>query len=142
MKQGPKDVTLYEATKKKVQKSVKRWPSAYASGQLVQQYKVTYRKMYGNRSEPYHSKGKKSSLARWYKEKWVDVCRKQSTGFAPCGRRRTEGRYPFCRPSVRVDKKTPMTVSEVVERYGKKKLKERCTKKQKAKKKTLKPINK
>ena len=49
------------------------------------------------------------SLKRWFKEKWVDV----KTG-EPCGRKKGDGRpYPACRPSVKVDKKTPKTTSEM-----------------------------
>ena len=50
------------------------------------------------------------SLDRWFKEKWVDV----KTG-KKCGRGKNEkGRpYPACRPSVKVDKKTPKTTGEM-----------------------------
>ena len=49
------------------------------------------------------------SLKRWFKEKWVDV----KTG-EPCGRKKGDGRpYPACRPSVKVDKKTPRTTGEM-----------------------------
>ena len=49
------------------------------------------------------------SLKRWFKEKWVDV----KTG-EPCGRKKGDGRpYPACRPSVKVDKKTPKNTGEM-----------------------------
>ena len=49
------------------------------------------------------------SLKRRFKEKWVDV----KTG-EPCGRKKGDGRpYPACRPSVKVDKKTPKTTGEM-----------------------------
>ena len=50
------------------------------------------------------------SLTRWFKEKWVDV----KTG-KDCGRGKDEkGRpYPACRPSKRVNKKTPKTTGEM-----------------------------
>lgn len=35
----PKNKKLYAQAKKIVKARVKKWPSAYASGQLVQQYK-------------------------------------------------------------------------------------------------------
>ena len=62
------------------------------------------------------------SLTRWFKEKWVDV----KTG-KDCGRGKDEkGRpYPACRPSVKVDKKTPKTTGEMTkeekERFKKEK---------------------
>jgi hypothetical protein len=57
--------------------------------------------------------------------------------YQPCGRSVLKGKYPFCRPLKRVDKGTPMTVGEVIKKFGISKLKERCRKKQKARKTTL-----
>lgn len=36
----PTNPKLYEKIKAKVKRTVKKWPSAYASGQLVRQYKA------------------------------------------------------------------------------------------------------
>ena len=48
-----------------------------------------------------------AKLKRWFKEKWVDV----RTGKA-CGRRKGEKRgTPYCRPSKRINSKTPKTSS-------------------------------
>jgi hypothetical protein len=50
-----------------------------------------------------------ANLRRWFKEKWVDT----RTG-KPCGRQKGEKRgTPYCRPSKRVSKKTPVTASEM-----------------------------
>lgn len=50
-----------------------------------------------------------ASLKRWFKEEWVDV-----RSGKPCGRRKGEKRgTPYCRPSKRVSKKTPVTASEL-----------------------------
>jgi len=52
-------------------------------------------------------------LNRWFKEKWVDVSRKDKDGkHPPCGRSKAKlgGKgYPKCRPSVKVSSKTPKT---------------------------------
>ena len=52
-------------------------------------------------------------LRRWFKEKWVDVSRKDKDGkHPPCGRdeAKTDSRgYPKCRPSKKVSEKTPKT---------------------------------
>ena len=52
-------------------------------------------------------------LRRWFKEKWVDVSRKDKDGkHPPCGRSEadTSSRgYPKCRPSKKVSDKTPKT---------------------------------
>lgn len=54
------------------------------------------------------------NLNRWFKEKWVDVSRKDpKTGkHPPCGRGKAKTSskgYPKCRPSVKVSSKTPKT---------------------------------
>ena len=54
------------------------------------------------------------NLNRWFKEKWVDVSRKDpKTGKPPpCGRSKAKTSskgYPKCRPSVKVSDKTPKT---------------------------------
>jgi hypothetical protein len=52
-------------------------------------------------------------LRRWFKEKWVDVSRKDKDGkHPPCGRSeaKTDSRgYPKCRPSKKVSEDTPKT---------------------------------
>ena len=56
-------------------------------------------------------------LARWFKEKWVDIGGKKDpkTGqYPPCGRADTSsGKYPKCRPARKVSSKTPETVGEM-----------------------------
>tara|TARA_R100000900_G_scaffold136476_1_gene114475 strand:- start:546 stop:950 length:405 start_codon:yes stop_codon:yes gene_type:complete len=53
------------------------------------------------------------NLNRWFKEKWVDVSRKDKDGkHPPCGRskaNKSSKGYPKCRPSVKVSSKTPKT---------------------------------
>ena len=53
-------------------------------------------------------------LRRWFKEKWVDVSRKDKDGkHPPCGRgeAKTDSKgYPKCRPSKKVSSKTPTTI--------------------------------
>ena len=68
MSNVPTDMILYNKIKEKVKASVKKWPSAYASGMLVKQYKEA---MLKNGKEPYvvpkKSKAKKR-LTRWFAE--------------------------------------------------------------------------
>ena len=56
-------------------------------------------------------------LARWFKEKWVNIGGKKDpkTGqYPPCGRSDTSsGKYPKCRPVNKVSSKTPETVGEM-----------------------------
>lgn len=53
------------------------------------------------------------NLNRWFKEKWVDVSRKNKDGkHPPCGRskaNKSSKGYPKCRPSIKVTSKTPKT---------------------------------
>lgn len=58
------------------------------------------------------------NLNRWFKEKWVDVSRKDpKTGkHPPCGRSKAKTSskgYPKCRPSVKVSDKTPKTSGQM-----------------------------
>tara|TARA_R100001460_G_scaffold1317_6_gene5087 strand:- start:4782 stop:5468 length:687 start_codon:yes stop_codon:yes gene_type:complete len=58
-------------------------------------------------------------LNRWFKEKWVDVSRKNKDGsHPPCGRSKAKKGskgYPKCRPSVKVSSKTPKTSGSMSE---------------------------
>lgn len=120
------DKKLYRKIRNKVKKRVKVWPSAYASGQLVKEYKAAGGKYKGKKKS-----GDDAPLDRWYKEKWVNVCKPTNGGYQKCGRKKSKvSEYPYCRPSVRVTSKTPMTVSELKKKYGQKKLDKLCEKKQ------------
>ena len=56
-------------------------------------------------------------LRRWFKEKWVDVSRKDKDGkHPPCGRsdaKTSSKGYPKCRPSKKVSDKTPKTTKNM-----------------------------
>lgn len=142
----PLDRKLYEQVKREVKQRVSVWPSAYASGQLVSEYKKR-----GGRYAPSSpsssrssspSRSKSSSLSRsrssgnlnrWFKEKWVNVCEKDSRGrYKRCGSSSSRGRslkrYPYCRPSRRVSAETPRTVGEM----SKSELSSMCQKKRRS----------
>jgi hypothetical protein len=121
----PINLKLYNRIKKKIKARSKVWPSAYASGQLVREYK----RKGGKYRTTKFGKQRSGKLARWFKEEWVDVCRPKGKSYAKCGRKKSErGKYPYCRPLRRVSKGTPKTVREI----SKKKLKQMCAKKRKA----------
>ncbi len=65
-----------------------------ASGQVVKRY-------VGEKPE-------NSSLDKWFKEKWVNVCEKDEDGeYLPCGRKKADldgKNYPYCRPLNKVGK--------------------------------------
>ena len=121
---------------KKARRTVKRktlaggktWPSAYASSQVVNEYK---KRMSRRGLAPYTSKKPRhpKGIDRWHKEKWVDVC----TG-KPCGRgKKSKRKYPYCRPTVRVTKRTPVLRSEL----SLEKRKQLCSKKRARPKKRM-----
>jgi len=59
-----------------------------------------------------------SGLQRWLDEKWVNVCAgTRETGYPPCGRSNTKTgeEYPYCRPSIKINEKTPKTVGELTD---------------------------
>ena len=117
----PKNKKLYEKVKNEARKKFKIWPSAYASGWLVKEYKRRGGTYSGKK---YSSQG----LARWFAEKWINVCKLPKK--VPCGRPKTslsnwKKKYPYCRPSVRINVSTPKTSREL----SQKELKSRCRKK-------------
>ena len=119
----PANSTLYKKVKAEAKRKFKVWPSAYASGWLVREYKRRGGKYKGRKSPD-------SGLTRWFKEKWVNVC---TSPRKRCGRPKTnlktwKKKYPYCRPSVRVNKNTPRTASEL----SKKEIERRCRKKRKS----------
>lgn len=91
----PADPALYARIQASVQRAVKRWPSAYASGLVVQRYKAAGGEYEGcARAE--------GGLTKWFREKWVNVCRPDlpACGRATAGMSEAEYRraYPKCRP--------------------------------------------
>ena len=112
-KPKPVNKKLYSMVLKKIKAKEKVWPSAYASGRVVREYKRLGGK-YSNFGKELSNFGKKiiSGLTRWFKEKWVNVCVKDKKGkYTPCAK--STKKYPYCRPSVKVNLKTPKTVKEI-----------------------------
>ena len=109
---------LYASIKAKIKRSIKgrRW-GAYDSGRLVREYKAKGGKYRGSK--------RKTDLGRWYKEKWVDACAWPKR--KPCGRK-TKEKIAYCRPSKKVDSKTP----KLVQKLTKAQIKSRCNKKKRS----------
>jgi len=85
----PKDTMLYERVKKEADKIYKK-PSAYKSGYIVKRYKEL--------GGQYLEDGKVKGLKNWFDSKWQDVGNKP---------------YPVYRPTKRINKSTPLLVSEI-----------------------------
>lgn len=152
----PLDRRLYEQVKREVKQRVSVWPSAYASGQLVREYKKRggryassssvssaekrsrgHRNARSGYTRSTNARSRKGSgsgnLGRWFKEEWVNVCEKDSRGrYKRCGsyssRGRSLSRYPYCRPLRRVSAETPRTVGEM----SKSELSSMCQKKRRS----------
>ena len=85
----PNDLKLYQHVKLLADKTYKK-PSAYKSGFIVKEYK----RLGGT----YSGDMKNVGLTRWFKEKWEDVGGRS---------------YPVYRPTIRVNKNTPLLASEI-----------------------------
>jgi len=96
------DKNLYTLVKLEADKIYKH-PSAYKTGYIVKKYK----KLGGK----YKDDNKPKNLKRWFKEKWQDIGHES---------------YPVYRPTIRINKKTPLTINEI----DKKNLKEQIRRKQ------------
>ena len=95
------DKQLYERVKKQAD-SIYKKPSAYKSGYIVKEYKQQGGRYLG--AKP------KDGLTRWFEENWTDVGNKT---------------YPVYRPTKRITKDTPLTVSEIDKKNLQKQIK-RC----------------
>jgi len=112
----PKDKTLYEKVKKMADQVYTK-PSAYKSGYIVKKYKEL--------GGEYIDDNQPKELKRWFSERWENINPNKG--------------YPVLRPTVRINKQTPLTVSEI----NKKQLKEQIKLKQKIKgNKNLPPFQK
>lgn len=126
----PTDMKLYVKVVNDAKKTFKVWPSAYASGWVVNEYK--------RRGGKYTLSRSNSSLKRWFDEKWVDVC--YWPKIVPCGRTDSSStqKYPYCRPLRRLSPQTPKTVREL----SQKELKSRCRRKRQSPHKRISSKNK
>ena len=100
------NLPLYEKIKEQVNKQYK--PSAYRSMLLVKRYKEAMESL---QKEPYTgTKNKESGLQKWIRERWTN--QRGETGY--------KYRSDVYRPTVRVDKTTPATFSELTQQELKK----------------------
>ena len=117
---GPAFPELYARVRDSVKRRVARWPSAYASAQLVREYKALVAARHGARARPYTDTDQDSRearqrdarpLTRWFREKWVDVLTRE-----PCGSVKSASYYPTCRPLRVALRMTPAQVADAVAR--------------------------
>jgi len=81
----------------------KVWPSAYASGYVVQQYKQMYKKKHGSLGGAFKSDEGElhaDDLDQWFKEKWVRIGANGEI-LGPCGARKEKEGKPKCLPQAK-----------------------------------------
>jgi len=138
----PINKKLYSKIKSQAKKKFKKWPSAYGSAWLVKEYKRQGGKYKGSRSKSKRNfKNNSQGITRWMQEKWINVCKlpkKVKCGRSKLSRSSWKKRYPYCRPSKRINSKTPVLASKL----SKKKIKELCSIKRKSPLKRMRSLKK
>lgn len=102
---------LYKKAKKKADATYKR-NSAYKSMFLVKTYKELGGKYKDNKNS-----NKKDGVSKWRKEGWIQVLPFLEKGEKiACG---SGSNKKGCRPTIKVDSKTPSTINELIKKHGK-----------------------
>ena len=110
-----KDPELYKKARKKTEKVFGSTTSAWRSMYLVK----TYKAMGGS----YKSSKKAKSTTKWLKERWIIVQDFINNGkIVNCGESKKDRHA--CRPLIRIDNKTPITIKEVIKKHGKVRIRE------------------
>lgn len=105
---------LYSRAYHEVTQTYGTQTSAYRSMAIVKRYKALGGKYAKSLS-------KKDGTVRWRKERWTTVLPYVLKGqVVPCGA--TNRRRHACRPLTRVTSKTPITLDEVIRKYGRAKV--------------------
>lgn len=116
----PRDPALYDRVKASLYEKQPAH-SAYRSMRLQQLYKDAYAKAHGSAADAYIGRkpSRSSGTQRWLREQWINVkafvTRRK---VLPCGRSKDTGPYPACRPLRRVNRHTPVTVTDVIHSRG------------------------
>lgn len=99
----------------------KVWPSAYASGYVVRQYKRMYKEKHGSMSGAFKSDGKEmyaDDLDKWFKEKWVRIGANGEI-MGPCGAREEKEGKPKCLPQAKAQAMSKQERQTIVARKRK-----------------------
>ena len=115
---------LYEKAKKDANEKYKRH-SLYKSAYIQKRYKELGGKYKDKKPS------NKEGINRWLKgEMWIEIePYLKNKEIVICGSSNRKGKA--CRPLIRVNDKTPITIDEVIKKHGKKKVKELVNKKKK-----------
>jgi hypothetical protein len=99
-----KNKTLYKRIVREAKKKFDTWPSVYASMYVQAEYQ--------RRGGEYFEK--KTGLKDWFRAKWVQLLPLLQDGkIVDCGDDNKDSKA--CRPTVRVNKDTPITIQQLLE---------------------------
>ena len=96
------DTDLHNRAVAAARAKFKVWPSAYASGYVVQQYQRMYKEKHGSTSGAFKGDDgeiNSDDLGKWFKEKWVRIGANGEI-MGPCGAREEKEGKPKCLPQA------------------------------------------
>ena len=96
-----RDKALHAKAVASAKSKFKVWPSAYASGYVVQQYKRLYKKKHGSMSGAFRG----DNLGKWFNESWVRITSSGKIA-GPCGGRSSKEGKPKCLPKAKAQSLT------------------------------------
>jgi len=106
-----RDKALHARAVAAAKRKFRVWPSAYASGYVVQQYKRLYKEKHGSMSGAFRG----DDLGKWFNQKWVRIT---STGkiAGPCGGRSSKEGKPKCLPKAKAQALSTAERKQIVAR--------------------------
>lgn len=106
-----RDKALHSRAVASAKRKFKVWPSAYASGYVVQEYKRLYKKKHGSMSGAFRG----DDLGKWFNESWVRITSSGKIA-GPCGGRSKKEGKPKCLPKAKAQSLTTAQRKRLVAR--------------------------
>ena len=106
-----RDKALHSRAVASAKRKFKVWPSAYASGYVVQEYKRLYKKKHGSMSGAFRG----DDLGKWFNESWVRITSSGNIA-GPCGGRSNKEGKPKCLPKAKAQSLTTAQRKRLVAR--------------------------
>ena len=110
-----RDKALHGRAVTAAKRKFKVWPSAYASGFVVQEYKRLYKEKHGSMQGAFRD----DDLARWFKEEWARITGSGEIA-GPCGGRSSKEGKPKCLPKAKAQSLTTAQRKRLVARKRRK----------------------
>ena len=106
-----RDKALHGRAVAAAKRKFKVWPSAYASGFVVQEYKRLYKKKHGSMRGAFRG----DDLGKWFAEEWVRITASGKIA-GPCGGRSSKEGKPKCLPKAKAQALTTAERKRLVAR--------------------------